>query len=141
MGLMDSFWTWLGVEREEVREELIDLPDNEETQRGHGNIVSIHSNKTFKVVVSEPVSFDEVQVLADHLKNRKQLILNFDNTPPEISQRIIDFISGTTYALEGHSQALGKSIFIFTPSNVEIANDHRSLIRKPGFASPFGGER
>ncbi|MDD3268988.1 MAG: cell division protein SepF [Syntrophomonadaceae bacterium] len=141
MGLMDSFWTWLGVEREEVREELIDLPGNEETQRGHGNIVSIHSNKTFKVVVSEPVSFDEVQVLADHLKNRKQLILNFDNTPPEISQRIIDFISGTTYSLEGHSQALGKNIFIFTPSNVEIAKDHRSLIRKPGFTNPFVGEK
>ncbi len=141
MGLMDSFWTWLGVEREEVREELIDLPGAEETQRGHGNIVSIHSNKTFKVVVSEPVSFDEVQVLADHLKNRKQLILNFDNTQPEISQRIIDFISGTTYALEGHSQALGKNIFIFTPSNVEIAKDHRALIRKPGFANPFGGEK
>ncbi|MDD3023920.1 MAG: cell division protein SepF [Syntrophomonadaceae bacterium] len=141
MGLMNSFWTWLGVEREEISEELIDLPVNDENQRGHGNIVSIHSNKTFKVVVSEPVSFDEVQVLADHLKNRKQLILNFDNTPPEVSQRIIDFISGTTYSLEGHSQALGKNIFIFTPSNVEIAKDHRSLIRKPGFANPFGGDK
>ncbi|MDD2621037.1 MAG: cell division protein SepF, partial [Syntrophomonadaceae bacterium] len=59
----------------------------------------------------------------------------------EVSQRIIDFISGTTYSLEGHSQALGKNIFIFTPSNVEIAKDHRSLIRKPGFANPFGGDK
>ncbi|MEN6350604.1 MAG: cell division protein SepF [Syntrophomonas sp.] len=142
MGLIDGFWNWLGVEREEVREEIIELPaGNEESHRGASNIVSIHSNKTFKVVVSEPNSFEEVQVLADHLKNRKQLILNFDNTSPEVSQRIIDFISGTTYALEGNSQQLGKNIFIFTPNNVEIAKDHRSLMRKPGFANPFGGEK
>lgn len=142
MGLMDSFWTWLGVEKEEVREEIIELPvSNEDNHRGTSNVVSIHSNKTFKVVVSEPDKFEEVQVLADHLKNRKQLILNFDNTSPEVSQRIIDFISGTTYALEGNSQQLGKNIFIFTPSNVEIAKDHRSLMRKTGFANPFGGEK
>jgi len=142
MGVMDGLWRWLGVEREEVREEIIELPAySEEGQRGSTNVVSIHSNKTFKVVVCEPESFDEVQVLADHLKSRKQLILNFDNTPPEVSQRIIDFISGTTYSLEGHSQQLGKNIFIFTPSNVEIAKDHRSLMRKHGFANPFGGEK
>ncbi len=142
MGIMDGLWRWLGVEREEVREEIIELPAySEEKPKGSNNIVSLHSNKSFKVVVCEPENFDEVQVLADHLKSRKQLILNFDNTPPEVSQRIIDFISGTTYSLEGHSQQLGKDIFIFTPSNVEIAKDHRSLMRKHGFTNPFGGER
>lgn len=142
MGAMDGFWRWLGVEREEVREEILEFPTNtEDNHRGISNVVSLHSNKTVKVVVCEPESFDEVQVLADHLKNRKQLILNFDNTPGEISQRIIDFISGTTYALEGNSQQLGKNIFIFTPNNVEIAKDHRSLIRKQGFSNIFGGDR
>ncbi|MDD3879601.1 MAG: cell division protein SepF, partial [Syntrophomonas sp.] len=64
MGVMDGLWRWLGVEREEVREEIIELPAySEEGQLGPTNVVSIHSNKTFKVVVCEPESFDEVQVL------------------------------------------------------------------------------
>jgi len=139
---MEKFWRWLGVESEVVREELIEIPaPQEETRSSSPNVVSIHTNKTLKVVVCEPESFDEVQMLADHLKNRKQIILNMENTPPDISQRIIDFISGTTYSLEGHSQQLGKNIFIFTPSNVEIARDQKSIIKKNSFVNPFGGER
>lgn len=143
MGKMKQFLNWLGVEQEVVREEFVDMPDNapDENPRGVSNVVSIHTNKTMKVVVCEPDSFDEVQILADHLKNRKQVILNFENTPKELSQRIIDFISGTTYALEGNSQQLGSDIFIFTPSNVEIARDARSIMRKHGFGSIFGGDR
>ncbi|MGR6835642.1 cell division protein SepF [Syntrophomonas erecta] len=138
MGFMDKVWSWMGV-GEEVREELVELPKSTEEGKNMANVVSIHTAKTMKVVVCEPDSFDEVQVLADHLKNRKQIVLNLENTPPEIAQRIIDFISGTTYSLEGHSQQLGKNIFIFTPSNVEIARDGRSLVRRPGWNS-LGGE-
>ena len=143
MGKMKQFLNWLDVEQEVVREEYVDMPDNtvDDNPRGVSNVVSIHTNKTMKVVVCEPDSLDEVQILADHLKNRKQVILNFENTPKELSQRIIDFISGTTYALEGNSQQLGSDIFIFTPSNVEIARDARSIMRKHGFGSIFGGDR
>ena len=82
MGKMNKLWNWLGLETEEVKEEYIDLPAvSDENPRSISNVVSIHSNKTMKVVVCEPDSFDEVQMLADHLKNRKQVILNFENTP------------------------------------------------------------
>jgi len=143
MGVFSKVWTWLGLESEEVvREEYVSLPGNvEENLKTQSNIVSIHSTKTMKVVVCEPDSFDEVQVLADHLKSRKQLILNFENTQPDEARRIIDFISGTTYALDGNSQQLGKNVFVFAPNNVEIAKDARSIIRKPGLINPFGGER
>ncbi len=144
MGVFSKVWAWLGLESEEevVREEYVSIPGNiEEDQRTASNIVSIHSNKTMKVVVCEPDSFEEVQVLADHLKSRKQLILNFENTQPDEARRIIDFISGTTYALDGNSQQLGRNVFVFAPSNVEIAKDHRTIIRKPGHLNPFGGER
>lgn len=144
MSFMDKMWAWFGVQSE-VREEIIELPEPSSTsdsKRTLANVVSINTNKNFKVVVCEPDNFDEVQVLADHLKNRKQIILNFEHTPPEVSQKIIDFISGTTYALEGNSQQLGNNIFLFTPSNVEISKDHRLLMRKPGITTkPFGGEK
>ncbi len=143
MGVFSKMWAWLGLGSEEiVREELVSLPGNaEENQKPLSNIVSIHSNKTMKVGVCEPDSFEEVQVLADHLKARKQLILNFENTNADEARRIIDFISGTTYALDGNSQQLGKNVFVFAPNNVEIAKDARSIIRKPGLLNPFGGER
>lgn len=143
MGFMDNVWTWFGVQTE-VKEELVELPETSsaDNKRTLANVVSISTNKNFKVVVCEPETFDEVQVLADHLKNRKQIILNFEHTAPEVSQKIIDFISGTTYALEGNSQQLGNNMFIFTPSNVEISKEHRMLMRKPGLAGkPFGGEK
>lgn len=143
MGMMNKLWTWMGVEREEdIREEIIEIPANlDDNARTQPNVVSIHTNKTMKVVVCEPESFDEVQVLADHLKNRKQVILNFENTQPEVSQKIIDFLSGTTYSLDGNSQQLGNNIFIFTPSNVEISKDNRAFMRKSSFINPFGGEK
>jgi len=142
MGKINKLWNWLGLETEEVKEEILDLPAvPEENMRSISNVVSIHSNKTMKVVVCEPDSFDEVQMLADHLKNRKQVIMNFENTPKDLSQRILDFMSGTTYALDGNSQQLGQHVFIFTPSNVEIARDARSIIRKHGLGNVFGGDK
>ena len=54
MGIGDKFWSWLGVEHEEVREELLEIPKNLEESRNPANIVSIHTNKTMKVVVCEP---------------------------------------------------------------------------------------
>lgn len=142
MGLLDSFWSWLGVQTE-VEEHYMELPAGQEhDNKASGNVVSIHSNKNLKVVVCEPEKYDEVQALADHLKNRKQVILNFESTSPEVAQRIIDFISGAVYALDGQSQQLGRNIFLFAPSHVEVSRDHRSLMRKGNSpAEFFRGER
>lgn len=140
MGLLDSFWNWLGV-RTEVEEHIVELPAGHDPDMKTTNLVSIHSGKNLKVVVCEPERFDEVQALADHLKNRKQVILNFENTNPEVSQKIIDFISGAVYALDGHSQQLGRHIFLFAPSNVEVTRDHRSIMRKGSPSEFFRGER
>jgi len=141
MGFGDKFWSWLGIEHEEVREELLEIPQNTQETKSAANIVSIHTNKNMKVIVCEPENFEEAQALADHLKNRRQFIMTLESTPPEISQRIIDFISGTTYALDGNSQRLGKHIFLFAPSNVEIAKDQRSLVRRANWLNSTGVDR
>lgn len=141
MGIVDKVWNWLGVAEEEVHEEIVPLsPGPEIHSRQLSNVVSIHANKTMKVVVAEPLSFDEVQLLADHLKNRKQLILSFEKTSSEVARRMIDFLSGAIYSLEGSCQQLGDYIFIFAPSNMEISRDSRSTIRRHGLWNA-GGER
>jgi cell division inhibitor SepF len=143
MRVIDNLWKWLGVQTED-EEEYHELPVlSERDNRSGVNIVSIHGGKNVKVIVCEPERFEEVQALADHLKNRKQIILNFEATPPDVSQKIIDFISGAVYSLDGQSQQLGHNIFLFAPSSVEISTDHKTLMRKHDQLRPetFGGKR
>lgn len=143
MGIIDSMWRWLGVQTE-VEEEYTEMPTPQDREsRSGANVVSIHTGKGIRVIVCEPERFEEAQALADHLKNRRQVILNFESTRPEVSQKIIDFISGAVYALDGQSQQLGTNIFLFAPSSVEITSDHKSLMRKHDILQPepFGGKR
>lgn len=92
-----------------------------------GNVVNLHavnsvpSVKQIKVMVVEPLSFDDAQNVADHLKNKKPVVVNFENTEAEVAKRIIDFISGTTYALAGNIQKVGNHIFLCAPSNVDVS--------------------
>lgn len=146
MGVMDSVWKWLGVQSEvEEDYEFEQRPlAMDRDNRSTANVVALHTGgKGAKVVVCEPDRFEEVQALVDHLKNRKQVIVNFESTAPEVSQKIIDFISGAVYALDGHSQQLGQNIFLFAPSAVEITSDSKNLMRKNDYfmSDPFGGKR
>jgi cell division inhibitor SepF len=145
MGVIDNMWKWLGVQSEVEEEyEYEERPSSQERDsRSTANIVALHSGKGIKVIVCEPERFEEVQALADHLKNRKQVILNFEGTRPEVSQKIIDFISGAVYALDGHSQQLGQNIFLFAPSSVEITAETKNLMRRNDLIQPdpFGGKR
>lgn len=73
-----------------------------------------------KVMVVEPASFDDAQQVADHIRNHKPVVVNFENTNSEIAKRIIDFISGTTYALSGDIKKVGKNVFMCAPNNVSV---------------------
>ncbi|NLK51683.1 MAG: cell division protein SepF [Syntrophomonadaceae bacterium] len=99
-----------------------------------GNVVSLHTAKQLRVVITEPLSFEESQAIADHLKNRRQVVINLETSDNEVAQRIIDFISGACYALDGHVQKIGEGVFLFVPYNVEIMNE----TKKPGwYQSPL----
>jgi cell division inhibitor SepF len=74
-----------------------------------------------KVVVIEPKSFDDVQQVANCLKEKRPVVINFERTDAEVAHRIIDFISGTTYALAGDIKKLGHNVFLCAPSNVSVS--------------------
>lgn len=110
----------MGFSDEEAEEELL---DEEETEKGvqeevrssgrkSAQVVSIHSQKQVKVVVLEPTSFEDSQNIADQLKNRRPVIVNLENTDRNLAKRIVDFVSGTTYALGGNMQKVGQGIFL-----------------------------
>lgn len=85
------------------------------------NIVSIQTaQKSAKVMLIEPRAYDEVQEIADHLKNRKAVVINLQRISHDQAKRIVDFLSGTVYAIGGDIQKLGMNIFLCTPDNVDV---------------------
>ena len=83
-----------------------------------------------EVVVIEPRSFDESLEIIEELRCRRSVVLNLQYLDSEQSQRVVDFLSGATHALDGHQQRIGQGVFIFAPSNFTInteSNETRAL--------------
>ena len=73
-----------------------------------------------KMILLEPRAFSESQQIADYLKARNTVVVNLKRVTPEQAKRIIDFLSGTLYAISGTLQKLGNGIFLCTPNNVSV---------------------
>ena len=108
-----------------------ELPANRNNRKG--SVVSLHTQRQSHVVVVEPRCYDEVQGVADHLKNRRSVIVNLENADVELAKRVVDFMSGTTYALNGNMQKVGNGIFVFVPSNVDITAEIKEQQKDKGF--------
>ncbi|WP_347488303.1 cell division protein SepF [Desulfoscipio sp. XC116] len=137
--LMDRMLNFMGFEeeQEEGREQDLRAIEEEKTviqkpRKNKGQVVSLHSQRQMRVSVVEPKSFDEVQVIADNLKNHRPVIVNLEQAEPELAKRVVDFVSGATYALDGSMQKVGKGIFLFVPSNVDIEVDLKEQIKEKG---------
>jgi cell division inhibitor SepF len=95
------------------------------------NVVSLQSvQKSSKVILVEPRVYSEAQEISDHLKNRRAVIVNLQRIEHDQAKRIVDFLSGTVYAIGGDIQKIGPSIFLCTPDNVEIAGNISDLIQE-----------
>ena len=79
-----------------------------------------------EVLVIEPRSFDESLEIVDHLRSRKSVLLNLHLLDNEQSQRVVDFLSGATHAIDGHQQRIGEGVFLFAPANVLISSESSS---------------
>ena len=145
MGFMKKVCGKLGLTDSSENDDLLeeDLLDEEEEQPKlasevkpthtaprsamPSNVVDIHSvangtlRSKMKVVVIEPQSFDDVQQVANCLKEKRPVVINFEHTDAEVAHRIIDFISGTTYAIAGDIKKLGHNVFLCAPSNVSVS--------------------
>ena len=76
-----------------------------------------------EVIVIEPRSFDEALDIIEELRCRRSVVLNLQFLDTEQSQRVVDFLSGATHALDGHQQRIGQGVFIFAPSNFTINSE------------------
>ncbi len=89
------------------------------------NVVGMPSNRWWggvaEVVVMEPRSFDEMPQVIQSLKDRKSVVLNLTMMDAEEAQRAVDFVAGATFTIDGHQERIGESIFLFTPSCVQVS--------------------
>ena len=138
MGVFNRVLNYLGLKEEEDgvdREMSSDEMDEAETnpfeqRKIKGNVVSIHSQKHIRVVLSEPRTYDDAQEIADNLRNRRPVIVNLHRARSDQAMRIVDFLSGTVYALSGSISKIGPSIFLCTPESVEIQGTIKELVEE-----------
>ncbi len=126
MSVMNKFMNFLGLqEEEELVERTVETQESEtnaqENRKNKNNVVSLHTaQKNSKLVLCEPRSYDETPEIADHLRNRRAVLVNLQRVRSDQAMRIVDFLSGTVYALSGTIARVGTNIFICTPDNVEV---------------------
>ena len=137
--LMNKVWDLFGMdsaEPEEYEEENVyDYEDEmdeelEEDRKIFGrknkdkvvNMPQAQSN-AIKMVISQPTTFEQSDEICAFLKERKSVIVNLEYVNKDVARRIVDFISGGVYALDGYIQKVSNSIFLVAPSNYEITNE------------------
>ena len=96
-------------------------------------VVSIAATTQMKVVVVSIERFDEAKEVVDHLRNKKPVVVNLEKLDKDISRRVIDIISGASYALQGSTQKVAKGIFLVAPYNVDIMADVRDELQNADF--------
>ena len=131
MGFMDKVKNLLTVpDDEEYDEETVNDIHDEEKQKPvdepvhrSNKVVNIHTTAQFQVVLVKPERFEDASSIADHLNEKRTVVLNLESTNKDISRRLVDFLSGVAYANNGQIKRVANSTFIITPYNVDIMGD------------------
>ena len=123
---MDDEYEYEYTEEEQKEE----IPQVQEKTAGSKNVVNLSSiqNTNSKVVLAEPRNYNEAQDIADNIVNRRAVIINLQRVDRQQAKRIVDFLSGTVYAVKGDIQKLGSETFLCTPDNVEVSGSISEML-------------
>ena len=108
-------------ENEEMEEENSAEPVI--TNKKNNKVVNINTSSAVKVTITKPSDYEEAMEICDALKNRRIVLVNTTILEFKIAQRLLDFISGSCYALGGEVQQIEKGVYLLSPSNVEVTNE------------------
>lgn len=86
-------------------------------------VVNIHATTQLQVILVKPEHFEDASSVADHLNNKRTVVLNLESASKELARRLVDFLSGVAYANNGQIKRVANSTFIITPYNVDIMGD------------------
>ncbi len=97
-----------------------------ENTRFGGKVLNMSSNKQ-SVVLFRPTSFNDASKAADDLKEKKVVIVNMENVDKAMARRVVDFLSGCSYALEGKARKIAQSTYLFAPCNMDVMGDLENI--------------
>lgn len=135
--IMDKVWGLFGGVDQGAEEEVdndegyeYDERDNDDGEEERkffgrkGKVVPLNAQgQPVKMVISQPTTFEQSEEICALLKDKKSVIVNLEYVNKDVARRIVDFISGGVYALDGHIQKISNSIFLIAPMNYEITNE------------------
>ncbi len=128
-------WMHLDVDDEdeeiegELEEEIIVAPREEYTrkvpvsEKRSDRVVNIHTTTQLQVILVSPEYYEASSEIADHLKDRRTVVLNLESATKENARRILDLLSGVAYAMNGQIKRIAKNTYIITPYNVDLQGD------------------
>ena len=133
MSIMDELkkWTHPYEDDEDYDDDALDeVPPRREpgfervkSEDRHNKVVNIHATTQLKVVLVKPERFENAAEIADHLKDKRTVVINLESTNKDIARRLIDFLSGVAYAGEGKIKKIAANTYIITPYHVDIEGD------------------
>ena len=100
-----------------------DRREDRRSEDRHNKVVNIHATTQLKVVLVKPERFENASEIADHLKEKRTVVLNLGSTNKDVARRLIDFLSGVAYAGEGKIKKVAANTYIITPYSVDIMGD------------------
>lgn len=140
MGVMNRLMGFLGLESEEYIEETVEEQREEQQESSAkrqatgrtNNVVPFQAREKegIRLILCEPRHYSDAQDIADNLRHRRPVVVNLHRVEKEQAKRIIDFLSGTVYALNGDIQKVGDTIFVCTPDHVDIQGTISSVIEE-----------
>lgn len=89
----------------------------------HNKVVNIHATTQLQVVLVKPERYENASEIADHLRDKRTVVLNLEKTQKDVARRLLDFLSGVAYAQEGKIKKVALQTYIVTPYNVDIMGD------------------
>ncbi len=100
-----------------------DRKEDRKAEDRHNKVVNIHATAQLKVVLVKPERFENASEIADHLREKRTVVLNLESTNKDIARRLVDFLSGVAYAGEGKIKKVAANTYIITPYSVDIMGD------------------
>ena len=139
MNLINDFWKFIrpaNDEDDDIYDDFVEKespfaeerPRSERSERPvvdsrRGKVVNIHATTQLKVVLVKPERFEAASEIADHLKEKRTVVMNLESTHKDVARRLIDFLSGVAYASEGKIKKVAANTYIITPYSVDIQGD------------------
>jgi len=141
--ILNKMLDFVGWETQEVHaepfedDEMDDIGEKSENRaapapKRHGKVLNLNNSATTKVVVVTPQNINDAKDICDHLRANRSIVMNVENIETQVAQRIVDFLSGAVYSLDGNIQKVSNGIFLAAPNSVDILGEIKEDLHNKG---------